>query len=246
MTKAVLVLVALALLGLVRAAVGERDRSRGAGVVVAIACFAVAVGATLALERVLARGHPAPWLHAPLGATLAESLVFGGSWGLATRAFARIWPWIGERRILAIANAMPLVIGLALLAAGAAELAWIWLVPAALLAIAPRIGTLATLLPLVLVLAPHQLREAAWNGFLPAGVPLAAWLAILGLPTIAAVGAWARHQHATGPLRTLILSMGCGLAVALGILWLAARSPTCSSAEFIQFHLACEPLPSWP
>src|SRR5207302_527056 len=80
------------------------------------------------------------------------------------------------------------LIALLVLGLGAPELAWIWLVPAAIAALLPRVGIVALLLPVVLVLAPDQLREAAWNGFLPASVPLAAWLAVLGAPVALAVG----------------------------------------------------------
>ncbi len=229
--------------GLVRMRITNHDRPGGAGILAAITCLAVATACTIAVEHYLA---PEPWLLAPLSALVAESLVLAGSFGLATRLIARIRPWTGERRYLAIAITMPLVLGITLLGAGAAELAWLWLVPAALLAIAPRIGMLATLLPIVLVLAPDQVREAAWNGFLPTKVPLAAWVTALGIPTLAAAGWWARARVPTGPLRTLVLSVGCGLAVIAGTLWLATRTPTCTGPEFIRFHLACEVAPSWP
>jgi hypothetical protein len=138
------------------------------------------------------------------------------------------------------------VIGTLLLVIGAAELAWIWLVPAAALAHAPRLGVFRVIaiasatLPIVLVLHPFQLREAAWNGFLPVSLPLSLWLGMLGAPTIAAI-AWAlRRRRPTGPLGTLVLGLGCGLAVMVGLVFAVTSEPTCSAVNFERFHLACE------
>jgi hypothetical protein len=231
-----------------RARGGGRERARGAGLVVALACHLVAVGLAIALERLAARGHPAAWIHAPARALVGEALVIAGLLGLSTRAVGRVTTWAGTMRYLTTAVLACLVPGLAWLAAGGAELAWIWLVPAAALALAPWLGRAAPLalataaLPALLVLAPLQLREAAWNGFLPLQIPLAAWLGVVGLPLPAAV-AWAwRRRGPTSPLGTLLLAVGCGLAILAGAVLVSARTPTCTPSEFIQFHLACEPL----
>lgn len=238
-----------ALAGLVAILRGGRDHARGAGLLAGIACYALAAGAAIAAERVAAGAHPAPWLHGPLRAELAELLVLAGALGLATRVLARRWRWKGEGRFLAVAIALPLAIGTAALAIGAAELAWIWLVPAALAALAPRlprpgIWLIGTLLPAVLVLAPAQLREAAWNGFLPQTLPLAAWLAVF-LAAPAAGLAWVLRRSRLGPLGTLVLPLGSVLAVAAGIAVLLAAHPACSPANFHHFHLACELHPTW-
>ena len=98
------------------------------------------------------------------------------------RVVARRFAWIGARRYLAAAIALVAGIGIALLAVGAAELAWIWLVPAAALALAPRlprpIAALAaatSLLPVVLVLHPRpDPRSPLEHGSGRPGVPLAA------------------------------------------------------------------------
>jgi hypothetical protein len=246
-----LVLAALALAVLVSFARNRPSRSRGAGLVAGLVCFAVAVALAIAAERAFAGAHPAPWLHAPLRAELAETGVLVGVLGLATRLVARRWPWKGERGYLAIAIALPLAIGGACLAVGAAELAWVWLVPAALAALAPRLGRAAVLalaasvLPAVLVLAPAQLREASWNGFLPVALPLAAWLALFLAPPLA-LSAWLARRRGAGPLGTLVLPMGCGLAVVAGLAGLAIAPPfICSAREFQHFHLACEVAATW-
>ena len=244
-----LAVVALLLLASAIAGARRTARSRGAGLFAALACFAIAAAGTAAIERLIAGAHPAPWLHAPLRAELAETLVLAGALGLVSRAIARVWPWTGSVRYLAIAIAPPAAVGIFWLACGAAELAWVWLVPAALAAIAPRLGRFApvaiagTLLTPALVLAPSQLREAAWNGFLPLSLPLAAWLALLLGPTFAAVAWWLRRP--AGPLRTLVLPLGSALAIASGLVLLLATPSTCSAADFQHFHLACELGGTW-
>lgn len=218
----------------------------GAGIFSGIACYAVAIAVTAGIERVTAGVHPAPWLHAPGVALLAELAIFAGAFGLATRVACRFAPWAGDRRYLAIAIALPLALGLGCLWLDAAELAWIWLVPAATAALAPRLGRfgilaiLVSLLPGVLVLAPAQLREAAWNGFLPTGVPLAGWIAGFALAPLAALAWWLRTRPPKGPLGTLVLSLGCGLAMVAGVCLLLQAHPLCSPQQFHDFHLACE------
>jgi hypothetical protein len=96
----------------------------------------------------------------------------------------------------------------------------------------------------MLVLAPGQLREAAWNGFLPTGLPLAAWLAVLLAPVFAMIAWWLRARR--GPLGSLILTLGSAVAVVVGIASAAVAEPVCSAAEFRQFQLACEQVRTWP
>ncbi len=218
----------------------------GLGAAAALGCYAVATAVTVGIERVAAAGHPAPWLHAPGIALVAELALFAGVLGLATRVAARFAPWIGDRRYLAIAIALPLSLGLGCLVVGAAELAWIWLVPAACAALAPRLGRLGILAiavgvsPVLLVLAPNQLREAAWNGFWPIGIPLAAWVAGMALGPLAGFAWWVRQRPTAGPLGTLVLPVGCGLATIVGIVLLLQAPLPCSPKQFHDFHLACE------
>ena len=241
-------LAALAL-GLLTAMRSARTRG-GLGLFAGLGCFALAAAATSAVERFAAGAHPAPWLHAPAIWLAAELAVLAGALGLATRIAGRIWPWVGERRYLAVAIALPLAVGLGWLLLGAAELAWLWLVPAAGLAVAPRLGRLGlaaivlAVLPGALVLAPDQLREAAWNGFLPTGLPLAAWLATFAASPLAALAWWLRKAPTPGllggPLGTLVLPVGSGLAMVAGVAGVLHARPVCNPAEFRAFHLACE------
>lgn len=237
-------LAALALGGL---AALRTSRARGGlGLFVGLGCGAVALAATAAIERATAGGHPAPWLHAPGAAVLAELAIFAGVLGLATRAARRFAPWVGDLRYLAVAIALPLSLGLGCLALGAAELAWIWLVPAACAAVAPRLGRFAllvvavSLLPGVLVLFPNQLREAAWNGFWPTGLPLATWIAGFALAPLTALAWWLRKRPTAGPLGTLVLPLGCGLAMIAGVVVIHQAHPPCSPQQFHDFRLACE------
>ena len=223
------------------------DGPRGAGLWLGILGYAIAAAAAVSVERALAGGHPAPWLHAPLRALLTDALVLAGTFGLVTRIVARAWPWRGGQRYLALAAITCTVIGGLLVSLGAAELAWIWLVPAAVIALAPRLGRAGIVaiafaaLPLACVLNPWQLREAAWNGFLPVSLPLSVWMAIVGMPTVATTAWWLRSsRRPAGPLGTLVLGMGCGLAVVLGLLFAVTYEPPCTAAKFEQFQLACE------
>lgn len=238
----------------------NRDEKAGPGVMVGVLCYLGAVGIAFGIERATSGGHPALWLHEPSRAIVGMGSVLVGAFGLLTRGVARIAPWRGEGRYLAFAALVPLVIGVAWLALDAPEIAWVWLVPAIVIALAPlaplsthasswrrtvgRIVVVAAVftsaLPIVLVLHPDRLREAAWNGFLPAQVPLAAALGLFGIPVLAAL-AWAlRRRGPAGPMGTLVLGLGCGLLVIIGLV-VAVTSPAhCTPVEFGEFLLACE------
>lgn len=223
------------------------SRARGGcGLLVGLGCFVLAAGATLVLEHLTRGDHPAPWIHAPLYFVISELLVLAGLFGLLVVGVRRMRGWIGELRYLAVAALIPFAIGCALLAIGAAELAWIWLVPAAGIALAPRLGParflapIVAALPLVLVLAPNQLREAAFHRFLPLPLPLAPLIAVFSL-SVAACLAWlVRRRGATGPLGAFVLPVGCLLSVIAGVLLVSRAHPPCSGADFNQFQLACE------
>ena len=243
-----LVLAALWLLVRMRRARGDRS-SRRAGLLASVACFAAAASAAYAVERALLE-HPQQWLHAPGTYTIALSLVLVGVLGLLSRGVARLAPWTGAQRYLAVAIVLLLAPGAALLALGAAELAWIWLVPAAVASSAPalpralRLFALApTLLPALLVLAPAQLREAAWNGFAPPGLPLVGWILVVGIPPVAAAGYWLRDRGHSGPLGAFVIPVGWALAIGLGLLMLLRDEPPCTPAEFQRLHLGCELVP---
>jgi hypothetical protein len=243
-----LVLVLVVLAGLL-ALVGPRDRP-GPGLLAALGCYATAIAIATLVERLAA--YPGAWLLAPLRWELSLAFVLAGALVLATRAVARFRPWTGSARYAALAIAAPLAIGLAWLVAGAAELAWIWLVPAAALAVAVRVRHLRipaaalALLPAVLVLYPAQVREAAWNGFLPVALPLAVWVGVLALPAAAATAWITRRGSAAGPLGTLVLVVGAALAVLAGGSSVVLSRPACNAAQFNNFQLACTRGAGWP
>jgi hypothetical protein len=238
--------VAIALLALARRVRLGRDRMQGAGFWAGAVCYVVATVAALVVES-LASAYPGAWLHAPVRALVAESLVLAGVLGLATRLVSRVWAWRGVDRYLVPAIVVPLAIGIALVAIGAAEIAWLWLAPAAVLAVAPvmpRIVQLpvvvaATVTPAVLVLWPPRLREGVWNGFLPPAIPLALWIGVIAIPCAGAIAWWLRGRRA-GPLGTLVLSLGCGLAVVAGVAVAMTSHSPCSALEFNRLNLACE------
>jgi hypothetical protein len=220
-----LALAALAVLGLGAIVVaGAAGRTRGAGLGAGLACFALAAVVAILADHPIAIDPEhvslAPFVRSIIGA----ALVTAGMLGLVTRAVARKFAWIGARRYLAAAIAPLVTIGIALVALGAAELAWISLVPAAALAIAPRLpralaglAAATVLLPPALVLYPQQVLEARWHMFLPPGVPLAALVVGLGAPAAAAAAWWLRSRPARGPLGTLVLAVGCGVSALVGL-----------------------------
>jgi hypothetical protein len=238
-------LAALAL-GLLTALRTIRARG-GLGLVAGVGVLAVATAITAGVERLAL--YPGAYLHAPGPAVLAELALLAGLVGLLATAARRFAPWAGDRRYLAAAIALPLAIGLPALLADAAELAWIWLVPAAALALAPRLGRLGlvalpvTLLPGALILLPNQLREAAWNGFWPVGVPLAVWVAANAASPLAALAWWLRRAPSRGPLGALVLPMGCTLATLAGAVVLLCTRDRCTARQFREFSLACEVAP---
>ena len=233
-----LVLALVAVLALARQ---RRSRSPGAGLLAGSACYVVALVVTIIVERVVL-AYPGAWLLAPLRSTIALALVLAGTFGLLTRLVARFATWTGVIRYRALASLTCLAIGVALVAVGAAELAWVWLVPAVVIAVAPPpLGLASSLLPPLLVLYPLQLREASWNAFLSPSLPLAVLVGLLGAQTIAAAAwMWRSPLVPRGPLVTLVLGVGCGLAVSTGFLMAVTTITTCSSLEFGRFGLRCD------
>jgi hypothetical protein len=217
----------------------------GLGLLAALGAFAIATAITFAIESATT-ARPGAWLHAPLRAELALALVLGGTLLLVTVVARRVWAWTGELRYLVLATAIPLALGGVLLVLDAPELAWLFLVPAAVAALAPRLGparvlaAIAPLLPAALVLAPTQLREAAWNGFLPTTISLTPLVAAFLAPTLAGVAWLLRRRGQPGPLGAFVLPVGGLLAIGVGILVLSLTSPACSITDFNSFHLACE------
>jgi hypothetical protein len=173
--------------------------------------------------------------------------VLSGVFGLFARAIARWWTWRGDARYLALAVLAPLALGTLLLVLGAAELAWPFLLSAlaiAALPVLPRwlvpVALVTSALPLLLLLYPLRLREAAWNGFYPPDLPLAAALGFFAAPTVAAIGFVLRRRPSPGPMGTLVLGVGCGLAVLVGLVVAVTLPNSCTAVKFARFHLACE------
>lgn len=213
----------------------------GAGLLLGGASYASATIITISLVHVV-QPFAGAWLFAPLPWLIAIALVLIGTFALITRVVGRIKPWTGAHRYRVLAALLCLVTGLVVLAIGAPELAWIWLVAGAAIAMLPAPLALAlSLLPAVLVLQPLQLREASWNGFLPPSLPIAGVVSLLLVPPVA-IGAWwlrSRRTH-IGPLGTLVLTVGWGLLLIGGLVVAVTQDPPCSPAEFEQFHLACD------
>lgn len=223
-----LVLIAIALVTLLLVFLDHRQRphARGAGLLAGIACYAAGFGALLLVPYFANDSIPSiPHLASVARLEIAEAAILAGVLGLATRVVRRFAPWIGGARYLAIAIGFPLLLGTGLWIAGAPEIAWIWLVPAAVIALAPRLGRAGlvavpmSLVPAVFVMRPNQLREILFNGFASAETPLAYWIATFGI-CAAATGAWYLRGKGLGPLGTLVLTLGSALAVVTGVVLL--------------------------
>jgi Peptidase family M28 len=223
--------------------------ARGVGLLGGLALLAVVAGALFAVERLTAAGHPAPWAHRPLRAVSGLLLLGFGSLTFALGLLQRVLELRGERRFLIAAVALLLLLGGTAGALDAWELAWLWLVPAALLAIAPRCGS-AGWVPLSLAAAascllvgPHHLREAMFNGFFSSSIPLALWLTVTFLPHALAYLWWRACRPRPGPGReALALLLGL-LAVAAGTALYVTILPVCTPDSFAARGLSCE-LPS--
>lgn len=224
-----------------------RERQRGgAGLVAGSACFVAAFAAVYVLERA---AQPA-WLHAPGYHAIALALVFIGVLGLATRVVARVKPWRGAERYLAVCVAWLFAFGIVWLSIGAAEIAWVWLVPALCAAAASALGRagviarvvalLPAVLPALLVLAPAQLREAVWNGFASPEMPLVAWIALVAIPPITAATYLLRNRGHSGPLGAFTLPLGCALAILVGVIMVFRYESPCSVSQFHELSLTCE------
>jgi hypothetical protein len=231
-----------------------RRLSPGPGVVIGIVIWLVASAVAVGAERLVARfaEHPAPWVHAPLRHELALAGILLGAAALGAIAVARRWAWGGPDRWALAAAGWNLVLGGGAVAIGAAELAWVWLVPAAALAWLPRVGAtvagriaagvavVVALAPTAAILDPAFARELVFHGFLPTSLPITAWVAVHGI-TAALVGAHlAGRIRSWGPGASFAAPVVAVALIAAGALALATASPACTAAELAGAGLACE------
>lgn len=241
---------ALALLFLATTRRLAPSRPRGLGLLPSLLVLALCGGALFGLERLTgqltAADHPAPWLHHPLRSTLGLALVGAGLVTFCFGVLRRVVGLRGERRYLAAAVALLCLQAGALIAFDAWELSWLWLLPALLLAAAPRLGLAAPLalalaaVPTALLLEPAHLREAYYQGAYPLALPLAGWLTLQLLPHALAALWWLAPRPRPSPGRE-IFALGASLAfVALGTSLLVTTVPTCSQTAFHLSGLACE------
>jgi hypothetical protein len=235
-------LIAIAVLGLARA---RRRLAPGPGLFAALAVWLVAAAIGFAIEHLLAGTHPAPWVHAPLRHSLAAGLVLVGAATLAAIAIARWRPWGGSDRYALAAAGGNLALGIALLAIGAAELAWLGLIPAALLAWAPRgrvLGVIAAVLAIVpglALLSPGLLRELYFHGFMPTNM-ITAWLAATGLTTALVAAHLASRVRGWGPGATFAIPAAAVASIVAGIAVTALDRPACTADQLALRSLTCE------
>lgn len=240
---------ALALLLLATTRRRASSRRRGLGLLPSLLMLALGGGALFGLERLtgqLTGGHPAAWLHHPLRFTVALAVIGAGLVAFCFGVLRRVVGLRGERRYLAAAIALLFLQAGFLLAFDAWELSWLWLLPALLLAAAPRLGRAAplalalALVPTALLFEPAHLREAFYQGAYPLALPLAGWLTLQLLPHALAAVWWLAPRPRPSPGRE-IFALGTSLAfVALGTSLLVTTVPTCSQTAFHLSGLACE------
>lgn len=248
--EAALAAVAIFLLFFMWRAGGPRARGRGTGLL-AVALLIGLLWLLAYLVLALARGpHPLPWAHIPLAATLLiAGVMAAGAALLWLSPLGRI-PLVGRRRFAAAAALPLLFAGAGLLALGAHEIAWLPLAAAVLLcaaALAP--GRAAPLLlfglslaPLFPALSPSFLREALFNGFYPAVLPLPFFLAIILTPhAIAAVPLLGRALPLRAGLPRWAAAVPAAILVALALAAaIGFHHLPCDAGSFGQLGLACE------
>lgn len=224
----------------------RRQLVPGPGLVAALVVWIGAAAATFGIEVLAARGYPMPWIHAPLRFELAAGLVLAGVATTLVIVIARWRPWAGPARYAAAAAVWNLLIGTVLVTLQAAELAWLWLVPAALLAWAPRLGPRLgavvvglAIVPTAPLVAPSLLRELYFHGFLPMG-PIAVVLAIHGITCALALAHLAARVRNWGPGLTFALPVIAAAAIATGVAVMTTYQPPCRAHDLLTQRLSCE------
>ena len=192
-------------------------------------------------SRSSARPVSGRWLHRAATRADRRALVLGGLLGLAAWSCAHR-PWIGPARYLALGRSRSHNRH-ALLVLGAAELAWIWLVPALALVLAPRTRFAAPL-----AIASHSCRSC-WccirSSFArPRGTAFSGLtsrsrcgLGFLRFP-LAATAWWLRPPHPR-PLGTLVLGRGVRTRRRAGFVAASLAIPV-QPREFEHFQLGCK------
>jgi hypothetical protein len=243
------VLVFLAGLGLYAQ---DRGGGPGPGLVAAALVWIAACSAALGAEHLAAGAHPAPWVHAPVRHLLALALVIAGAAALLATAIGRWRSWAGPDRYAVAGAGLNLAIAAPVIFVGAAELAWLWLVPAVALAWLPRLGgsrggraaafvaTGLAIAPTAAIVHPAFLRELTFHGFLPIGVPLTAWIAVHAITAALAVAHLVARARVWGPGASLAVPAAAIAALAAGALLLLTYDPPCA-ADAVRFtNLSCE------
>ncbi len=257
-----LLLLAIAIAGLFRLWRGRAKAAPGAdptrprpwrlGLSLVLGLYALAVGAEALVCLAGARiaDHPGPWVHAP-ARNRELLLLLGIALGyLLGKLVTRRRPVPGRGRYLALAIVLETATGLALMAVGATEVAWLWLLSAALHGAMPwlrganlsKLVVLAAVLPLLGPTSPGFLREGVFNGFFPAAMPLAAYLGLLVLPQALAL-TYYLLRFPPRPRFRIPRWAGNAVAAALAIaciVALLAPAPRCTGNAYRAQGLACE------
>ncbi len=228
---------------------GQSVDTRGPGLVVfLIGYLAIWLLVAMVLGVAADGSHSQPWVHSPSRYLAAEILLASALAYLALVPLARLGSWQGDARYLVVAISWCSLLGFLTLSFGVFELAWIFLLPAALLGGMARVGSRGkallllglACLPLWGPLSSHFLREASFHGFLSGALPLPVLLGFLLFPYALALAfvlcRWPVTRGKKGPSVLVI----CGVLALVAVAMIASDDPKCSGGEFKLRGLACE------
>jgi hypothetical protein len=205
----------------------------------------IATGILIALASM--GSHDIAWAHSP-GRFIMGSLFIAGAlaYAIALQA-SRFGTWTGDTRFLIPAVTVTGFIGFFILATGIYEIAWIFLLPSAVLGGIGRaksflracIYWLIATLPLLGPLAPGFLRESVFHSFYPTSLSLTTYVAFFVFPQSMAL-IFLLQRWRPGLPKSKGALIACGVVAAIGIGIIATYSAPCSADEFKAGGLACE------
>lgn len=226
----------------------EEPTERKLGLFAGLGAYLVVWIATGVLIALASMGsHDIAWAHSP-GRFIIGSLLIAGALGYAIALQSnRLGRWIGDTRFLIPAVAVTGFIGFFILATGIYEVAWIFLLPSAVLGGIGRaksflracIYWLIATLPLLGPLAPGFLRESVFHNFYPSSLSLTTYVAFFVFPQSLALIFLIQRWRPSLPKGKGAL-IACGVVAAIGIGIVASYSAPCSADEFKAGGLACE------
>ena len=226
----------------------EDSGERSLGVFAGLGAYVLVwIGTAVLIALVSMGSHALAWAHAPGRFTIGALLIAGALGYAIALQSGRLGKWVGDTRFLIPAVAVTGFIGFFILATGIYEIAWIFLLPSAVLGGIGRAKSfmrgcvywLLATLPLLGPLAPGFLRESVFHGFYPTSLSLSTYVAFFVFPqTLALIFLVQRWRPSLPKGKGALIA--CGVVAALGLGIIASYSAPCSNDEFKASGLACE------